>query len=86
MIVYGIDACPNCLEAKETLDKLGIAYEYRDLGKSVQWLKDFINIREREALFDFARENNYVGIPCFVLEDGTITLGMDEVLERYSEI
>jgi len=32
LIVYGKPECEACVEAKEVLDKLGVEYEFRDLG------------------------------------------------------
>lgn len=36
-------------------------------------LKEFLRLRDKNAAFDVMRRVGGVGIPCFVLEDGTVT-------------
>lgn len=35
-------------------------------------------MRDNNAVFDDAKKYGYAGIPCFVLEDGTVTLSPEE--------
>lgn len=85
MVVYGIEACPNCVEAKERLNREHVSFEYREIGSSVAWLKAFVNLREGNAHFDDAREHNYIGIPYFVFEDGYQTMDISEALAKMKE-
>lgn len=78
--IYGSMLCPDCTKCREDLDKAQVAYEYLDFGKSVRNLKEFLAIRDSSSLFDTARENGSIGIPCIVREDGTLTLCWDEFL------
>ena len=41
-------------------------------------LKEFIHLRDNEIIFNEAKEMGYLGIPCFILEDGSITLNPKE--------
>ena len=49
-------------------------YEVIDIGDHVKYLKEFLYLRDNSPAFAEAREKGYIGIPCFVLEDGTVTL------------
>ena len=37
-------------------------------------MKEFLRLRDTSPVFDEAKKNGSIGIPCFVLEDGTVTL------------
>ena len=62
--VYGSHLCPDTLYALNRLSDL----------------KEFLAIRENDAIFDNAKKNGGLGIPCFVLEDGTRTLDITKVI------
>ena len=49
-------------------------YEVIDIGRHVRDLKAFLKLRDRHPAFNEAKSAGAVGIPCFVLEDGTVTL------------
>lgn len=80
LIMYGMDACINCLEAKEVLAENKIEYEYRRISDSVLWMKEFLQYRDHDPKFEEVRNEGYIGIPCFVLEDGTITFDVRDLL------
>ncbi len=80
MIIYGIMDCEDCREALAALDAKGVSYEFRALGEKVQWLKDFLKLRDHSALYDEVRAGDYIGIPTFLLADGRVTLDLAEAL------
>ena len=41
-----------------------------------------IALRDSSPLFEGPKANGSIGIPCFILEDGTTTLELDDVLAR----
>ena len=45
-----------------------------DIGSDVHVMKEFLRLRDTSPVFDEAKKNGSIGIPCFVLEDGTVTL------------
>ena len=45
-----------------------------EIGSHVRELKAFLRMRDTEPAFDAVKRKGTVGIPCFVLEDGTVTL------------
>ena len=80
LIIYGSDQCPDCVNCKAELDQAGVAYEYRSIAENLLHLKEFLNLRDQKAVFDSVKENGKIGIPCILLDDGTITLSWERFL------
>ncbi len=70
--------CPDCtfVEAQVKEDN---RFEIIDIGTHVRHLKEFLKLRDTNPAFAEARANGSVGIPCFVLDDGTVTLSPEKV-------
>ena len=65
--MYVMHTCPDC----EYVEKQVVGnpnFEVIDIGKHVRNLKQFIKLRDTNP-----------GIPCYVLEDGTVTLYSKDV-------
>jgi Glutaredoxin-related protein len=77
LIVYGADICSDCREAKVKLNAAGIPFEYRDITASTKTLKEFLRLRDSEKIFEPVKKAGGIGIPLFILEDGTKTLDPD---------
>lgn len=75
--IYGMETCPDCTYVEEQI-KGNANYEVIDIGLHVKNLKDFLKLRDHSSVFDEARKVGAAGIPCFVLEDGTITLTAED--------
>lgn len=67
-----METCPDCTAVKAQV-KDDSRFEVIDIGKHVRNLKDFLRLRDKNAAFDVMKRVGAVGIPCFVLEDGTVT-------------
>ncbi len=78
--LYGMHICPDCVEAKERLLFAGVDFEFLDFADSTANLKEFLKIRDASTLFDAARREGGIGIPCFVLPSGEVTLSVEDVL------
>lgn len=72
-----MSTCPDCTGIKEQVKDNG-NYVMIDIGMHVRDLKEFLKLRDSSPVFDDAKRQGYVGIPCFVLEDGTVTLSPEE--------
>lgn len=72
--IYGSMLCPDCVQCCEELTGAGITFEFCDFADSLINLKEFLAIRDKSELFDTAREEGRIGIPCLVDEDGGISL------------
>lgn len=78
--IYGMRICPDCVECCAELDQAGVAYAFLDFSEETKNLKEFLRIRDNSPLFDKAREDGNIGIPCIVKEDGTVTLNWEECM------
>lgn len=78
--IYGSMLCPDCVECCADLDKVKVEYEFLDFSAELKHLKEFLKIRDGSDLFDKAREDGSIGIPCIVREDGTVTLSWEEFM------
>lgn len=77
--IYGMPTCPDCVDIKKQIEKRENEFEYIDIGSHVRLLKEFLCIRDTNPIFDEAKKNGAAGIPCFVREDGTVTLTPEDV-------
>ena len=82
--IYGMKTCPDCTFVDEQV-KGNDRYEVIDIGEHVRNLKAFLSLRDNNPVFDDAKKHGYAGIPCFVLEDGRVTLTPEEAGLKYQE-
>lgn len=78
--IYGSMLCKDCVQCCQDLDHAGVVYEFLDFADSIVWLKEFLAIRDSEALFAPVREVGSIGIPCIVTERGQVTLSWEAFL------
>ena len=71
--IYGMSTCPDCIYVEEQV-KGDSQYEVIDIGAHVKNLKEFMRLRDNNPAFDVMKRVGAIGIPCFILEDGTVTL------------
>ncbi len=77
--IYGMPSCPDCAYLHDQIAGREKEFEYIDLGSHVKLFKEFLAIRDNNPLFDECKAKGYAGIPCFVREDGSVTLVPEEV-------
>lgn len=82
LVIYGTDTCKDCVDAKALLDAKGIRYLFLEFSDSIGNLKRFLKIRDTNPMFDAVKEKGGVGVPLFVLEDGTMTFDVEEVITK----
>lgn len=72
--IYGAEICPDCVNAKELLkNSTEFQVEYKNITESTRILKEFLAYRDKDVIFDEVKEAGRIGIPFFILEDGTKT-------------
>ncbi len=76
--MYVMKTCPDC-EYVEKQVAGNPEFKVIDIGEHVRNLKEFLKLRDNRPEFDEARAEGDVGIPCYVREDGSITLMSVEV-------
>lgn len=78
--VIGSHLCPDTLYALNQLTAAGIEASFQDILSCHAGLQTYLNIRETSELYADIRGTQRLGVPCFVREDGSMTLSLDEVL------
>ena len=78
LTMYGIRICPDCADALTELNRRGTEYVYKDFSEDTANLKEFLKYRDTSGIFEHVKEEGRIGIPCFVLPDGRLTLSFEE--------
>lgn len=73
-----MDSCSDCIAVKKQIEK-NPDYEIIDIGSSAKLLKEFLRLRDNSPVFENVRAKGSIGIPCFVMENGTVTLSPEDV-------
>lgn len=76
--MFVMQTCPYCEYVEKQVEG-NPDFEVIDIGKHVRNLKQFLDLRESNPAFEEARKTGDVGIPCYVLENGTVTLSSKDV-------
>lgn len=80
--MYGAAICPDCVEAKAILEKhKDIELDYKNIIESTIMLKEFLSYRDNDEMFVNVIKEGRIGIPFFILEDGTKTLDIFDYLD-----
>ncbi len=72
--IYGLPTCPYCDFIKEQIKGREKEFEYINIGEHIKNMSAFIRLRDTKPAFNHSKEIGDVGIPAFVLEDGSVTL------------
>ena len=75
--IYGMESCPDCTYVWGQVQG-DARYEVIDFGLDVRQLKAFLKLRDNDPAFAAAKARGAAGIPCFVLEDGRVTLSPED--------
>ncbi|MBQ8630049.1 MAG: glutaredoxin-related protein [Prevotella sp.] len=80
--MYSSDICKDCRAFKALIAECCIesAFEIVDITENTQNLREFLHLRDTEAVFEAVRERGAIGIPCFVSNERKITLNEDVAL------
>lgn len=76
--MYVMQTCPYCTYVERQI-KDNPEFQIIDIGAHVRNLHEFLELRDHTAAFDEAKKIGDIGIPCYVLEDGTVTLSSKDV-------
>ena len=78
--VIGSHLCPDTLYALNKLVEAKADITFQNLSASLPDLKAYLALRESSPVFEGPKAKGSLGIPCFVREDGTVTLELEQVL------
>lgn len=76
--IYSMKTCLDCKYIYPQVEN-DHNFQVIDIGEHVRLLKEFLRLRDNNAAFNESRKHGYVGIPCFVREDGSVTLRPEDV-------
>ena len=76
--IYGMKTCPYCEYVDRQVEG-DERFEIVDIASHVRKLKEFLDLRDRNPIFAHSKAIGDVGIPAFLLEDGTVTLKPEDV-------
>ena len=76
--MFVMHTCPDCEYVEKQVEG-NPDFEVIDIGKHVRNLKQFLDLRDSNPAFDEAKAIGDVGIPCYVREDGSVTLYSKDV-------
>ncbi len=79
--VVGSHLCPDTLYALNKLVEAGAEIEFKNMSASLPDLKVYLALRDSEAMYEKVKAGGGIGIPCFILEDGSKTMDIKEVLK-----
>jgi len=69
--VIGSHLCPDTLYALNRLSEVKAEIEFKNLSASLPDLKAYLALRDSDPHYEAVKKNGGIGIPAFVLEDGT---------------
>ena len=72
---------PDTLYALQQLAAAGAEIDFKDILSCHADLKAYLNLRDNSDLYAQIRGTECLGIPCFIKEDGNVTLDLSEVLK-----
>jgi glutaredoxin-related protein len=72
--IYGMPTCPYCDYIHEQVIGREDEFEYINIGENIRNMSAFMRLRDADPVFDEMKAIGDVGIPAFVLEDGTVTI------------
>ncbi len=79
--ILGSRLCKDCVRVLEIVEAEQRTAVYKDITKSLQNLRLYLRCRETNAaLCAQLLDGDAIGIPMFILEDGTVTVDEEEGL------
>jgi len=82
LIIYGTHFCPNTLFAIMKCKEAGITPAFKNIAGSLEVMKEFMVLRDKTPLFNSWKAEGRIGIPFYVLEDGTQTFDLQEAITK----
>ena len=76
--MYVMKTCPYCAYVMKQV--VGNShFKVIDIGEDVHDMKEFLKLRDNNPAFDEEKATGDVCIPCYVREDGSVTLSSKDV-------
>ena len=83
LTMYGTKICPDCIETLELLkNDSNIELDFRNITEDTTTLKEFLSYRDHDKVFAEVVKNGNIGIPFFILDDGTKTFDIYDFIKK----
>lgn len=79
--IIGSHLCPDTLAALNKLSAVGAEIDFKDILSCHADLKEYLKLRDTNALYEEIRGTERLGIPCFILENNELTMDINKALE-----
>ena len=76
--MYVMKSCPYCAHVMKQVEG-NPEFKVIDIGEDVRYMKEFLALRDNDPAFDEEKATGDVCIPCYVREDGSVTLMSKDV-------
>ena len=76
--MYVMKSCPYCAHVMKQVEG-NPEFTVIDIGEDVRYMKEFLALRDNDPAFDEEKATGDVCIPCYVREDGSVTLMSKDV-------
>ena len=76
--MYVMKSCPYCAHVMKQVEG-NPEFKVIDIGENVRYMKEFLALRDNDPAFDEEKATGDVCIPCYMREDGSVTLMSSEV-------
>lgn len=80
--MYGSHLCQNVIYGISKLKDYDVEIDFRNISSDFKALKEFMAYRESDEIFNYAKENDKIGIPFFIYENGEKTFDFKEIIEK----
>ena len=82
--IYGSMLCKDCEAFVKGLEEAKTEYRFCDFADDLEYLKEFLRLRDSIPMFDPVKAGGSIGIPCVQKEDGSYTLDWESCLTEKS--
>ena len=80
--VYGTMLCKDCVACAEKFTETGTEFEFCDFKDRLDYLKEFLRLRDSDPMFEAVKVEGGIGIPCVQREDGSYTLDWESCVRE----
>ena len=80
--IYGSMLCKDCVQCVADLKQANVSFEFCDFADNLLNLKEFLRLRDQNDIFEDAKREGYIGIPCLVAADGSVSLFWDHYVSQ----
>lgn len=87
VIMVGSHLCPSCRKLLEDIREEGLYTEFHDVAENLNDMRLFLKLREgNPEIYDEVRAEGKIGIPVFILPDGTATRDKEKALDEMKKV